>query len=427
MNLLHPYNVLIIGSGAREHALAWKIKQSNRLNHLYVAPGNAGTAKIATNLNINPLDFEAVKNTIVQNQIKMVVVGPEEPIVKGITDYLIHQPETKDCLIIAPTAEGARLEGSKSWAKQFMLKYNIPTAKYHIVTKDTLQEGKEFLKTFQPPYVLKADGLAAGKGVMIIHDYFEACKELEDMLNGKFGMASQTVVVEQFLKGIECSYFILTDGEKYVILPEAKDYKRIGEGDTGLNTGGMGAISPVPFINDELRKKINDLIVHRTVYGLLHEKINYKGFIFIGLLISNNEPYVIEYNVRLGDPETEVILPRMKTDLLELFESLFNETIHQCKLDIASDHSICVVAASKGYPLEFEKGKTIHGLDGLTSLVFHAGTTIKDNQIVTNGGRVLVVNAQGSTLKEAKTNVYEAIRQISFENMYYRSDIGFEF
>lgn len=427
MNLLRPYNVLIIGSGAREHALAWKIKQSYRLNHLYVAPGNAGTAQIATNININPLDFETVKNIIVQHQIKMLVVGPEEPIVKGITDYLIHQPETKDCLIIAPTSEGAKLEGSKSWAKQFMLKYNIPTAKYHIVTKETLQEGKEFLKTFQPPYVLKADGLAAGKGVLIIHDYYEACKELEDMLNGKFAKASETVVVEQFLKGLECSYFILTDGEKYVILPEAKDYKRIGEGDTGLNTGGMGAISPVPFINNELRKKINDLIVHRTVYGLLHEKINYKGFIFIGLLISNNEPYVIEYNVRLGDPETEVILPRMKTDLLELFENLFNGTIHECKLDIMPDYSVCVVAASKGYPLEYEKGKVINGLDNITSLVFHAGTTIKNNQIVTNGGRVLVVNAQGPTLKDAKTRVYDTIQKISFENMYYRSDIGFEF
>ncbi|MCX7862367.1 MAG: phosphoribosylamine--glycine ligase [Bacteroidales bacterium] len=427
MNLQYPYNVLIIGSGAREHALAWKIKQSPRLNKLFVAPGNAGTSLIATNINIHPLDFNSIKQTIVENNIKMVVVGPEEPIVKGIADYLTQQHETRHCLIIAPLSEGAKLEGSKSWAKQFMLKYNIPTAKYHIVTKQTIQEGKEFLKTFNPPYVLKADGLAAGKGVLIIHDYYEACKELEEMLNGKFGEASNTVVIEQFLKGIECSYFILTDGEKYTILPEAKDYKRIGEGDTGLNTGGMGAISPVPFLTNELRKKINDLIVHRTVYGLLHEKINYKGFIFIGLLISNNEPYVIEYNVRLGDPETEVILPRMKTDILELFESLFNGTVHQCKLDIISNYSVCVVAASKGYPLEYEKGKIIYGLNHLSSEVFHAGTSWANDQIVTNGGRVLVVSAQSPTLKEAKQKVYDSMQKISFENMYYRSDIGFEF
>lgn len=424
---MEPYNVLIIGSGAREHALAWKIKQSPRLEKLFVAPGNAGTMQIATNIPINPLDFEAIKKAIAQHNIKMVIVGPEDPIAKGITDFLISQPETKNCNIIAPLSEGAKLESSKSWAKQFMLKYNVPTAKYHIVTEQTIQEGKEFLKTFNPPYVLKADGLAAGKGVMILHDYHEACKELEEMLGGKFGKASETVVIEQFLKGIECSYFILTDGEKYTILPEAKDYKRIGEGDTGLNTGGMGAISPVPFITDELRKKINDLIVHRTVYGLIHEKINYKGFIFIGLLISNNEPYVIEYNVRLGDPETEVILPRIKSDILELFECLFNGSLNENILEIDSDYSVCVVAASKGYPLEYEKGKLIKGLSEVSSTVFHAGTTIHEQKIITNGGRVLVVSDKAANLKQAKQKVYNSLNLVHFDNIYYRNDIGFEF
>ncbi len=421
------YNVLILGSGAREHALAWKIKQSSKLDKLFVAPGNAGTMQIATNIPINPLDFVSVKNAIVENNIKMMIVGPEEPIVKGITDYLISQPETQNCNIIAPLSEGAKLEGSKSWAKQFMLKYNIPTAKYHIVTKQTIEEGKEFLKTFNPPYVLKADGLAAGKGVMILCEYNEACKELEEMLNGKFGKSSETVVIEQFLKGVECSYFILTDSNNYIILPEAKDYKRIGEGDTGLNTGGMGAVSPVPFINEELRKKINELIVHRTVYGLIHEKINYKGFIFIGLLISNNEPYVIEYNVRLGDPETEVILPRIKSDILELFESLFNNSFNNYHLEIEPDYSVCVVAASKGYPLEYEKNKVISGLSDVKSTVFHAGTIHQNNQIITNGGRVLVVNDKASDLKTAKQKVYDSLKKIHFDNIYYRNDIGFEF
>ncbi len=424
---MSTYNILILGSGAREHTLAWKIKQSPKVNSLYVAPGNAGTASIATNLPINISDFEQVKQSIVEHSINFVVVGPEEPIVKGIVDYLLAQPETKDCYIIAPTSEGAKLEGSKSWAKQFMLKYNIPTARYHIVTQQTLNEGKNFLKTFTPPYVLKADGLAAGKGVMILHDYHEACLELEAMLNGKFGKASETVVIEQFLKGIECSYFILTDGDKYVILPEAKDYKRIGEGDTGLNTGGMGAISPVPFITRDLRKKINELIVHRTVYGLLHEKINYKGFLFIGLLISDNMPYVIEYNVRLGDPETEAILPRIKTDIIDLFEQLFDGTLNQCNLEIDENYSVCVVAASQGYPLAFEKGKIIEGLENVPSTVFHAGTTINNNTILTNGGRVLVVSDKAPDLKEAKQKVYQSLEKIHFENIYYRRDIGFEF
>jgi len=424
---MEKYNVLIIGSGGREHALAWKIKQSSKLNKLFVAPGNAGTQQIAENLPINPLDFKAIKDAIITHNIKMVVVGPEEPIVKGISDYLTTQPETQHCYVIAPLSVGAQLEGSKAWAKNFMIKYCIPTAKYHIVTKNNLTEGKNFLKNLTPPYVLKADGLAAGKGVLIIHDYHDACVELENMINGKFGDASKTVVVEQFLKGIECSYFALTNGEKYVILPDAKDYKRIGEGDTGLNTGGMGSISPAPFLTEEIRKKINNLIVHRTIYGLIHEKINYKGFIFFGLLISNNYPYLIEYNVRLGDPETQAILPRIKTDLIELFERVFNKTLDTYQISIENNYSVCVVAASKGYPLEFEKDKVITGIENVDSLVFHAGTKFVDNQLLTNGGRVLSICNQANNLKEAKEKVYNSIKKIHFENIYYRNDIGFEF
>jgi phosphoribosylamine--glycine ligase len=422
-----PYNVLILGSGAREHALAWKIAQSNRLKKLYIAPGNVGTASLGINLSVNPLDFEAVKNAIIQYNIEMVVVGPEEPIVNGIADFLISNPDTIHCRVVAPLSQGGKLEGSKSWAKQFMLKYNIPTAKYHIVTKATLKEGLSFLKTFQPPYVLKADGLAAGKGVLIIHDYNEACQALIDILDGKFGQAGETVVIEQFLEGVEASFFILTDGEKYVILPEAKDYKRIGEGDTGLNTGGMGAISPVPFIDNTLRKKIEDLIVHRTVYGLLHEKINYKGFIFIGLLISNGEPYVIEYNARMGDPETEVVIPRIKNDLLEVFDSLFEGTLNDVKIDMSPDFYTCVVSASKGYPENYEKNKEIKGLEKITSLVFHAGTKESNGMLLTNGGRVFMTVDSGKTPKEALDKVYHSLQYIEFDGMYYRKDIGYEF
>lgn len=422
-----PYNVLILGSGAREHTFAWKIAQSKRLKKLFIAPGNAGTASLGVNLDINPIDFEAIKNAIVENEIEMVVVGPEEPIVKGIADYLTSQPETIHCRVVAPLSEGARLEGSKSWAKQFMLKYNIPTAKYHIVTKSTLKEGQAYLNSYQPPYVLKADGLAAGKGVLILNDYNEACQALQDMLNGKFGQASETVVIEQFLKGIEASFFILTDGEKFIILPEAKDYKRIGESDTGLNTGGMGAISPVPFIDDTLKKKIEDLVVHRTIYGLLHEKINYKGFIFIGLLISNGEPYVIEYNVRMGDPETEVVIPRIENDILEIFDTLFEGNLNDYKLKISNNFYTCVVAASKGYPEKYEKGKWIKGLEHTNSLVFHAGTIANNNKIYTNGGRVLMVVDSGKTIKESLDKVYHSIQNIEYEGIYYRNDIGYEF
>ncbi len=422
-----PYNVLILGSGAREHILAWKIAQSSRLKQLFIAPGNAGTSKLGINLSINPLDFEEVKNAIVRYNIEMVVVGPEEPIVKGIADFLTSQPETIHCRVLAPLSQGGKIEGSKSWAKQFMLKYNIPTAKYHIVTKATLKEGQAYLKSFHPPYVLKADGLAAGKGVLIIDDYVEACQALENILAGKFGQAGETVVIEQFLKGVEASFFILTDGEKYVILPEAKDYKRIGEGDTGLNTGGMGAISPVPFVDEVLRKKIEDLIVHRTVYGLLHENINYKGFIFIGLLISNGEPYVIEYNARMGDPESEVVIPRIENDLLEVFDSLFEGTLNNITIKMNPNCFACVVSASKGYPGNHEKNKLIKGLDQVKSHVFHAGTKEVDGHVYTNGGRVLMTVDSGKTLNEALDKVYQSLENIEYEGMYFRKDIGYEF
>lgn len=422
-----PYNVLILGSGAREHTFAWKIAQSGRLKQLYIAPGNAGTSSLGINLPVNPLDFEAVKNAIVQYSIEMVVVGPEEPIVNGIADFLTSNPETVHCRVVAPLSQGGKLEGSKSWAKQFMLKYNIPTAKYHIVTKENSKEGISFLKTFQPPYVLKADGLAAGKGVLIIDDYNEACQALQDILDGKFGKAGETVVIEQFLKGVEASYFILTDGEKYVILPEAKDYKRIGEGDSGLNTGGMGSISPVPFIDEVLRKKIEDLIVHRTVFGLLHEKINYKGFIFIGLLISNGNPYVIEYNARMGDPESEVVIPRIENDLLEVFDAMFEGNLNKITININPDFYTCVVSASKGYPENYEKNKVIKGLEKATSLLFHAGTKKSDGAILTNGGRVFMTVDSGKTPKEALDRVYHSLKSIEFDGMYYRKDIGYEF
>ncbi len=421
------HNVLVLGSGGREHAFAWKLTQSHLLGKLYIAPGNAGTHKLGTNLDINPMNFESVTNAIIQYKIDILIVGSEEPIVNGISDYISQHPKTKKCWIVAPPKEGAKLEGSKSWAKQFMLKYNIPTARYHIVTQNNLQEGFAFLSTLQPPYVLKADGLAAGKGVLIINDYKEACTALEEMLNGKFGAASETVVIEQFLKGIEVSFFILTDGRKYIILPEAKDYKRIGESDTGLNTGGMGAVSPVPFIDDTLRKKIENLVLHRTVFGLLHENIEYKGFIFFGLMISEGEPYVIEYNVRMGDPETEVILPRIKNDMLLLIEHVFHGDLDNISLDIDSDFYTGIVAASKGYPLEYEKGKVIQGLESADTLVFHAGTAIQNNQIVSNGGRVLVSIGHGNTLKEALTKTYQSFDKITFENIYFRRDIGYEF
>lgn len=422
------YNILILGSGAREHALAWKISQSSRLKKLFVAPGNAGTSTIATNLPLSITDFSVIKKAVIENQIKMVIVGPEDPIVNGITDYFQNDNVLKNVSIIAPDRIGAQLEGSKSFAKQFMLKYNIPTAKYHIVTKENLEEGLAFLSSVSPPYVLKADGLAAGKGVLIIHNRDEASNSLCEMLDGKFGDASKTVVIEQFLEGIEMSVFVLTDGKNFVILPEAKDYKRIGEGDTGLNTGGMGAVSPVPFANKKLMKQIDDMVIRRTIYGLHKENINYKGFIFIGLMIVAENPYVIEYNIRLGDPETEVIVPRIENDLIDLFEATANGTLNNQEVKIKDSVYATIIVASKGYPEQYEKGKLINGLENNTdSLVFHAGTTKIAEGIVTNGGRVLAVSSSGKNISEAVKQSLYTLKDITFDGMYFRSDIGYEF
>jgi len=422
------YNILILGSGAREHALAWKISQSSMVNKLFVAPGNAGTLQVAQNIPLSVNDFETIKKTIIKNQINMVLVGPENPIVNGITDFFENDKQLKHIAIIAPNKSGARLEGSKSFAKQFMLKYNIPTAKYHIVTEQTIDDGIAFLSTFNPPYVLKADGLASGKGVLIIHNRNKACNSLREMLNGKFGEASKTVVIEQFLKGIEMSLFVLTDGINYVLLPEAKDYKRIGEGNTGLNTGGMGAVSPVPFVTSELLKKIETLIIFRTIYGLRAEHINYKGFIFFGLMISNGYPYVIEYNIRMGDPETEVVIPRIKNDFVELLEATAQNKLNLQKIEIKNETFAAIIASSKGYPEQYEKGKIIHGLNKNTkSLVFHSGTIQNSDGIYTNGGRVLAVSSSGKDIKEAVNCSLKTLRQIHFDGIYFRKDIGYEF
>jgi phosphoribosylamine--glycine ligase len=422
------YNILIIGSGAREHAFAWKIKQSSRVNNLFVAPGNAGTSEIAENIQLSVNDFEAIKTAVLKNDINMVLVGPEDPIVNGITDFFENDIKLKDVLIIAPNKSGARLEGSKSFSKQFMVKYNIPTAKYHIVTEHNLEEGIAFLSSFNPPYVLKADGLASGKGVLIINDREEAINSLKEILNGKFGKAGNTVVIEQFMEGIEMSTFVLTDGINYVLLPEAKDYKRIGEGDTGLNTGGMGAVSPVPFLTPELQKKIDTLVIHRTIHGLRAENINFKGFIFIGLMISNGNPFVIEYNIRMGDPETEVVIPRIENDFVDLLEATALHKLNQQQIKIKKEAFATIIAASKGYPEHFEKDKIITGLNNKTnSLVFHSGTTLKNEHIVTNGGRVLAVSSSGKNITEAVKTSVETLNNISFDGIYFRKDIGYEF
>ncbi len=421
------YNVLILGSGAREHAFAWKINQSSRLNKLFVAPGNAGTSLVAQNIPLSVNDFSAVKKTVIENKIQMVIVGPEDPIVRGITDYFRNDPELQNVMIIAPDAEGAQLEGSKSFAKQFMLKYNIPTAKYHIASSDNIEEGISFLSTFEPPYVLKADGLAAGKGVLIVNNRAEAEQSLKEMLGGKFGDASRTVVIEQFLDGIEMSLFVLSDGSNYVLLPEAKDYKRIGVGDTGLNTGGMGAVSPVPFATPGLMKKVDDLVVRRTVYGLRKENISYKGFIFIGLMIVDGNPFVIEYNIRMGDPETEVVVPRIENDLLELLEATAKGTLQNQQVKINNSAFATVIVASKGYPDSYEKGKRITGLENAGNLVFHAGTLQTTEGTVTNGGRVLAVSSPGENIQQSVKKSLETINGIHFDGMYYRNDIGYEF
>ncbi|MDN3723117.1 phosphoribosylamine--glycine ligase [Aequorivita sp. SDUM287046] len=421
-------NILILGSGGREHTFAYKIAQSNRCEKLFVAPGNAGTASIATNVELKVTDFEAVKKCVLENLIAMVIVGPEDPLVHGIADYFSDDAELQKVMLIGPSKRGALLEGSKQRAKEFMVLHNIPTAAYETFTAKSLEAGKIFLENLKPPYVLKADGLAAGKGVLILNDLNEAKQELENMLaHSKFGEASSKVVIEEFLDGIELSVFVLTDGKNYKILPTAKDYKRIGEGDTGLNTGGMGAISPVPFADEVLMEKIEERIVKPTVKGLSKEKIDYKGFIFIGLIKVGNEPYVIEYNVRMGDPETEVVLPRIKTDLVDVLEATYHQKLNSLSIEIDQRAAATVMLVSGGYPEDYEKGKEISGLENVEgSLVFHAGTKTENGRILSNGGRVLAVTSLDDDFRKALKKSYQNIEKLSFDRMKYRSDIGFD-
>ncbi|WDO13835.1 phosphoribosylamine--glycine ligase [Flavobacterium sp. WW92] len=420
--------ILLLGSGGREHALAWKMLQSDKCSKLFVAPGNAGTEAIAKNINISPTDFEAIKNFALQEKVEMVVVGPEDPLVAGIYDFFKNDEALQNIPVIGPSKKGAQLEGSKEFAKEFLVKHNIPTAAYGSFTKETLEKGQKFLETLSPPYVLKADGLAAGKGVLIIQDLEEAKAELKNMLvDEKFGHASSKVVIEEFLDGIELSCFVLTDGKSYKILPTAKDYKRIGEGDTGLNTGGMGAVSPVPFADAVLLKKIENRIVKPTIDGLQKDGIEYKGFVFIGLINVKNEPMVIEYNVRMGDPETEVVIPRLTSDLVELFLAVADEKLDQVSLEVDPRSATTIMVVSGGYPEEYEKGKAISGIENVTdSIVFHAGTKTVDGQVVTNGGRVLAVTSYGDNFKEAIQKSYQNIDKLKFEKMYFRKDIGFD-
>lgn len=421
-------NILILGSGGREHAFAKKIIESNKVTQLFVAPGNAGTAAIATNVAINPTDFDAVKALVLEQAVSMVIVGPEAPLVEGVHDFFLADEMLKHVSVIGPKKDGALLEGSKEYSKQFMEKHQIPTAKYQSFTAETLEEGKKFLGTFSPPYVLKADGLAAGKGVLIIDNLEEARKELEEMLsNEKFGAASSTVVIEEFLDGIELSVFVLTDGVNYKVLPSAKDYKRIGEGDTGLNTGGMGAISPVPFADEDFLKKVEERVIKPTVKGLQKDAIDYRGFIFIGLMNVNGDPYVIEYNVRMGDPETEVVLPRIASDLVDLFEGVATQKLADKSYEVISQTAVTVMLVSGGYPEAYEKGKLITGAATIEdSIVYHAGTSLKDNQVVTNGGRVMAITSLGDTIEEALDKTYTNIEAIAFEKMNFRKDIGFD-
>ena len=418
--------ILLLGSGGREHAFAWKMLQSPLCEKLFVAPGNAGTAGIATNVAISPTDFDALKLFVLENQVNMVVVGPEDPLVKGIFDYFQKDPQLNSIPVIGPSQLGAQLEGSKEFAKEFLGRHTIPTAAYDSFTAETVDNGCAFLETLQPPYVLKADGLAAGKGVLIIQDLDEAKQELRNMLvHQKFGAASAKVVIEEFLDGIELSCFVLTDGKSYKILPTAKDYKRIGEGDTGLNTGGMGAVSPVPYVDAVLMEKIETRIVKPTIDGFQKDGIPYKGFVFIGLINVNNEPIVIEYNVRMGDPETEVVIPRLKTDLVELFLAVADQRLNEIELEVDSRSAATVMVVSGGYPEDFEKGKVISGLENVTdSIVFHAGTKLEQDQVVTNGGRVLAITSYGTDFESATKKSYQNIDKLHFDKMYFRKDIG---
>ncbi|WP_433765055.1 phosphoribosylamine--glycine ligase [Flavobacterium ginsenosidimutans] len=420
--------ILLLGSGGREHAFAWKMVQSPLCEKLFVVPGNAGTAAIAENVAISATDFEAVKALVLNENISLVVVGPEDPLVKGVYDYFKNDESLKHIPVIGPSKVGAQLEGSKEFAKEFLMKHNIPTAAYDSFTAETVEEGCQFLETLQPPYVLKADGLAAGKGVLIIQDLEEAKTELRNMLvHAKFGTASSKVVIEEFLDGIELSCFVLTDGKNYKILPTAKDYKRIGEGDTGLNTGGMGAVSPVPYVDSVLMEKIETRIVKPTIEGFQKDGIEYKGFVFIGLINVKNEPIVIEYNVRMGDPETEVVVPRLKSDLVELFLSVADQKLGDFNLEIDPRSATTVMVVSGGYPEDFEKGKVISGLENIEdSIVFHAGTKLDNGNVVTNGGRVIAVTSYGDNFQEAIKKSYQNIDKLSFDKMYFRKDIGFD-